>query len=95
MMTFLLFIFSIISQTDSYKEKFCFNCKYFIPSRDQNVNTGRCKIFSIVSEDTNFLVSGVRSDNELSYKYYCSTARSCDTLCGPSGHYHVRKYKKK
>ena len=91
MKLFLLFMFVII--TESYKEKFCFNCKYFIPSLNQDVNNGKCKMFPTVTEHTNFLVSGVRSDNDLSYRY-CSTARSCDTLCGPSGHYHVRKYKK-
>lgn len=94
MMTFLLFLFSIISQTDSYKEKFCFNCKYFIPSLTQDVTNGKCKMFPSGTQNSDFLISGVRSDNEFSYRY-CSTARSCDTLCGPSGHYHVRKYKKK
>lgn len=94
MNSFFLFLFYIITQTESYKEKFCFNCKHFIPPLDGDVVNGKCKLFSTVTENNNFLVSGVRSQNEISYRY-CSTARSCDTLCGPYGHYHVRKYKKK
>lgn len=94
-MPFLLFLFYIITltQIESYKEKFCFNCKYFIPSSN-GVNHGKCKMFPTGIENNNFLVSGVRSDTESSYRF-CSTARSCDTLCGPYGHYHIRKYKKK
>ena len=94
MMIFLLFLFTIITQTQSYKEKFCFNCKHFIPPLDGDISYGKCKMFSTITDNNNFLVSGVRSDIELSYRY-CSTARSCDTLCGPYGHYHIRKYKKK
>jgi len=83
-----------MTQTASYKEKFCFNCKFFIPPNDGDINYGKCKMFPHAVENNNFLISGVRSESDISYRY-CSTARSCDSLCGPYGHYHVRKYKKK
>jgi len=93
---FLLFIFAIMTQTASYKEKFCFNCKFFIPpnDRDIDINYGKCKMFQNTIENNNFLISGVRSEIDISYMY-CSTARSFESLCGPYGHYHVRKYEKK
>ena len=89
---FLLFIFGIMTQTASYKEKFCFNCKFFVPSNDGDVIYGKCKMFQDTLEKNKFLVSGVRSESDYTY---CSTARSCDSLCGPHGHFHVRKYNKK
>jgi hypothetical protein len=94
MMSILFFILLIITQSESYKEKFCFNCKYFIQSPDQNTEFGKCKMFPNSIENNNFLVTGQSTKDDLSYRY-CSTARSCDSLCGPYGHYHVRRYKKK
>ena len=85
----LLFIFVII--IESQKPKFCFNCKYFIPSLSDDIKFGSCQKFPIVHENTDFLVSGVNIESETIY-YYCSTARLFNDYCGVIGKYHIRKY---
>lgn len=45
---------------------------------------GKCVNFPKEREDIYFLVNGKATSNTNQY-YYCSTARSIDTMCGSQG----------
>jgi hypothetical protein len=82
-MSFLLFLF-FVTQTECYKPKLCVDCKYHIPDVFAT-EFSYCKRFPIKrSEDTYFLVTGIRSYPETHYMY-CLTVRSSNfLLCGPN-----------
>jgi len=83
-----MYIFLFANSLES-KNKFCINCKYFIP-HERNNEFGKCSLF--VYENSKFLVDGIVRDNEY---YSCSTARSCDQLCGKSAKKYRKKYTKR
>ena len=70
-------------------EKFCVNCKYFIPNIDSIDKYGKCSMFSL--GDSKFLFSGNNNDRDF---YYCSSARGSNNLCGKNATKYVKKYKK-
>ena len=89
--SFIFTILSIVILTNSLKmnEKFCVNCKHFIPSIDLIDKYGKCSMFSM--DNSKFLVSGNNNDRDF---YYCSTARGSNNLCGKNATKYVKKYKK-
>jgi hypothetical protein len=68
------------------KTKFCVNCKHFIP-HEHNNQFGKCSFF--VYENSKFLVDGIIRDDEF---FSCSTARSCESLCGKNAKEYRKKY---
>ena len=86
---FLLFTNSIYSS----KEKFCVNCRHFVPAGPFCEDKfGRCKLYPIKPEpemvhEMNYLVSGKR---KLEYRF-CSFAREDEQSCGKSGKYYTEK----
>ena len=71
--------------------KFCVNCRYFIPNTDGlKTEYGKCSIFPY--ENSKFLVDGIIRDTEY---FTCSTARSCEKLCGKNGNRYKKKYVRK
>ena len=93
MMTFLLFLFYIITltKTESCKPRLCIDCKYHIPDV-VGPEFSYCKRFPIKRrEDTYFLVTGIRSYPEIDYMY-CRTVRSNSfSLCGPYASLYSKK----
>jgi hypothetical protein len=82
--------FSILALTFSVeiKPKFCVNCRYFIPNTDGlKTEYGKCSIFPY--ENSKYLVDGIIRDTEY---FTCSTARSCEKLCGKNGNRYKKKY---
>jgi len=76
------------------KPKACINCKYFIPTTDDEVKFGKCSAFPKKVDDQFFLVTGTKEDKIIDYTY-CSVARNNDRMCGNEGIMHKRKYIKK
>lgn len=88
-----------LNKNEKNINKFCRNCKYFIPENDlfyiyngngdkdnRNTEFSKCKLFPIVNNSTKyqFLVSGEIRHNFISYDY-CSKARENDNMCGENG----------
>jgi hypothetical protein len=71
-------------QSCKINEKFCVNCKYFIPNKHGN-DLGKCSMFTYTN--TKNLITGENNKNEY---HYCSIARNRDYLCGVN----ATKYKK-
>ena len=84
---FYLIIMSMIIMSNSINQKFCVNCKFFLPDNKNN-NFAKCAYFSKINE--NFLVTGI--DNPKEYTY-CSIARNNEHLCGKDATKYIRKYK--
>ena len=81
-------IFSIDS-TKIFK-KFCVNCKYYITDGLSD----KCRAFQ--KDDFTFLVRPTSNNNnsstiDLTNYYYCTTARSIDSMCGIQGIHYVQK----
>jgi predicted nucleic acid-binding Zn ribbon protein len=73
-------------------QKFCVNCKHFIPSQT-GLQFGKCALFE--REDTNhFLVTGVENKQD-THNLYCQTARNDERMCGEEGKMYTRKYTKR
>lgn len=97
-------IFLLIS-TSCYglKEKnICSDCKYFIHNKNFDASFGKCLLFPKINHVSKkeerrrlneFLVTGIQKEpfREEPEYYFCSTARSCEYMCGESG----KKYKDK
>jgi hypothetical protein len=83
MMVFLLLMFIFISHTQSRTPKLCLDCKYRIPDV-VHPNFSRCQKYPKKTEDTFFLVTGVKSFSETEYAF-CATVRSDILSCGPFG----------
>lgn len=75
--------------------KLCINCKYFINDNiiSSNYIFGKCDFFKEALSDNSHLINGgVKTE---SYYYpYCSTARSCEHLCGEKGKHYKKNNKK-
>jgi hypothetical protein len=90
MYLFAFTLFSVIALTISadVKPRFCVNCRYYIPSTDGlKPEYGKCSVFPY--ENSKFLVDGIIRDTEY---FTCSTARSCEKLCGKNGNRYKKKY---
>jgi hypothetical protein len=72
------------------KPKLCINCKHFIPDKDGDNNYGKCSFFIKEESKTDFLVTGIKEENQDEY-FYCSTSRGTNSMCGQEG----KNYKKK
>ena len=71
------------------KPKFCINCKYLIPTTNDDSNNqlyAKCAMFPN-HNSSSYLVTG---KNIYDSYYFCSTARSSDLMCGSD----AKKYKK-
>lgn len=93
MYLFAFTLFSVIALKISadVKPRICVNCRYFIPDTNGlKSEYGKCSIFTY--ENTKFLVDGIIRDTEF---FTCSTARSCEKLCGKSGVRYKKKYVRK
>jgi hypothetical protein len=51
---------------------------------------GKCSLFTKTERNVNYLVTGI-DDTSLDDYYYCSTARTCDTMCGEEGKEYIKK----
>ena len=80
--------------------RICINCKHFIrENNDTNPEYGKCLYFekeiTITSEDRariknnliQYLVTGIKQEEpkKKTEWFYCSTARSCENMCGVEG----------
>jgi len=71
-------------------EKFCKNCKFFKKDFFTETKYGHCSRFPF--QQTNaYLVDGYKDESPMNY-YFCSTARSSDSMCGPEGKYYESKF---
>jgi len=96
MKNYIIFLF-IIQKLYSLKTiplKLCINCKYFIKGNYDTDEYSKCSFFKKKKDDdVNYLINGnqeVNFWNNILTKindefYYCSTARSCDNMCGREG----------
>ena len=62
----------------------CVNCKFFKHDPFVMNKYGKCVQFPKENDNLYFLVNGHKDSNVQNY-YYCSTARSIDSMCGPEG----------
>ena len=83
-LSYFFFFLSVFS----LKQKLCINCKYFIkPSSLSDNAYGRCASFPYLTNDVNFLVTGIGNPQF----YYCSTARSDKDMCGQNGRNYIER----
>jgi len=85
----------ILLSTSLKNQKLCINCKYFIPDRSWFSTTqefAKCSNFIKKYDDVNHLITGkvVVQKNEY---FYCSTARTSDSMCGIDGNNYVKNKK--
>lgn len=71
------------------QEKFCKDCKFFKKDFFTETKYGHCSHFPFQETD-NYLVDGFKDESPTSY-YFCSTARSSDSMCGKEGKYYESK----
>ena len=88
---FLSILLSVFSLNPT--PKFCINCKFFTKSLNSEFKYGKCALFPTIKykevyalfplekHDLQYLVCGIRNTDY----FYCSTARSCDKMCGIEG----------
>jgi hypothetical protein len=89
-LAFAFTLFSVIGMSFSaeIKQKFCVNCRYYLPSPDGlRPEYGICSMFPY--ENSKFLVDGIIRDTEY---FSCSTARSMEKFCGKAGNRYKKKY---
>jgi hypothetical protein len=93
---FFLIICSVVLPALSLKSvtpKVCVNCKFFTKNVNSEDKYGRCSLFPKEENTINFLVSGIKDDNNY---FLCSTARTNNNMCGKEGKmYKKNQYKKK
>ena len=98
-MNYILLLMSIILSCNSLKQpivikdKFCFNCKYFITDYGDD-RFAKCSLYPILKEDNSYLVTGIDREKDIDYNY-CTIARKLEKMCGENGNMHKRKYIKK
>jgi hypothetical protein len=98
-MNYLLLFLSIIlsctsvKHTKLIKQKFCFNCKYFISDYEDD-KFAKCSLYPIIKEDNSYLVTGIDRQENVDYNY-CTVARNFEKMCGENGNMHKRQYIKK
>ena len=76
-----------------YSTKFCHQCKHFRRSPGLlyfNTAFAHCSMYSKVDENNDYLVTGNINNIKDDY-YFCSTARSIESMCGVVG----KKFEKK
>jgi hypothetical protein len=85
MQIFIVILTTLLARAVS-QTKFCTNCKYFMKDGFFASNTfGRCQKYSKTNDMTSeYLVTG-QYRKPISNYYYCSTVRSSNDMCGPSG----------
>ena len=79
----------------SRSNKFCVNCKFFIPdsfSVPPNQLYAKCAILPKQIEDNGFLVTGKKTVFKQNYNF-CSVARKFNNMCGPGGTYYQSQVK--
>jgi hypothetical protein len=91
MYSFVIPLFSMIAMiamtlSVEIKPKFCVNCRYYLPY-GLGPEYGKCSIFPF--ENSKYMVDGIIRDTEY---FSCSTARSCEKLCGKAGNKYKKKY---
>jgi len=76
---------SILSRflTSQIRPKLCIDCKFYTKPFFANSEFGKCTLFPKEKVNDYFWVNG-KNDNNTEYKY-CSTLRSCDSMCGKEG----------
>jgi hypothetical protein len=67
--------------------KLCIHCKHFTKTFLDKNEFGKCVLFPKKIEDSNYFVTGKIEKYKPSY-YYCSSARSSTTMCGPKGSFY-------
>ena len=72
------------------KPKLCTECKYFKNQFFTNSKFGKCYLFPIPIDNTDFLVNG-RNTNKPPDYYHCSIARKYEDMCGKEGKLHEKK----
>ena len=75
----------LLIQLVKVESLFCKNCKYFIQQHGIPESFGKCGLFPTIEQNF-FLITGIAEEKH--DFYYCSTARSVETMCGEKGkHY--------
>jgi hypothetical protein len=64
--------------------KLCINCKHFKKNFWMEKKFGKCTLFPRENNSKNHLVDG-KHDIQIDDYFYCSTARSFDSMCGETG----------
>lgn len=67
----------------------CTQCKFFKKNFWTDPTFGKCTLFSKPVEDDNFFVTGIQTPKKMDY-YYCSTARTLDSMCGNDGTFYQK-----
>jgi hypothetical protein len=73
----------------SFEIPLCIHCKHYRNAFFTDSKFGKCALFPIVVKDYYYLVNGVKPRE--APDYYCSTARSCDRMCGEEGKHFEQK----
>ena len=91
-----LFPFSPITLVESYKPKFCVNCKYFLRDNilPDTLKYAHCTKFPKKDQnEMEYLITGDKNKAVESF-HYCNTARGRDDQCGKEGKHYRLKSKK-
>jgi hypothetical protein len=89
--TSIMYMIFLSSSLEMKQTKICVNCQHFIqPKNGLKDEFGKCSKLPYAS--SKFLVDGIVRDDEF---YSCSTARSCNLLCGKDAKEYRKKYTKK
>ena len=90
------FSFSTFFIVESYKPKFCMNCKYLLRDNiyPDDLTFAHCAKFPRKEDnDIKYLISGDKITAVESF-HYCSTLRKYDDKCGKEGKHYKLKSKK-
>lgn len=79
----IVLIALVLGNSHNINPKLCVNCKNFIGNYIGN-KYGKCKVFPIIFQDDEFLITGKINKIKTDYRY-CSTARENKNMCGEKG----------
>jgi hypothetical protein len=104
-MNFIKIIIILTAQSVWATQKFCINCKHFLPSKLDSLTSATkedyatCALFSINNLNIVSLVTGISEPNydsesidyiyDYASDYCCYTARHFEEMCGKSGKRYV------
>lgn len=86
----ILLFCSILSIFAFNEQKICVNCKHFNKDFWSGKKFGKCTLFPRENNSKNHLVVG-KHDIQIDDYFYCSTARSFDSMCGETGIFFEKK----
>lgn len=69
------------------------DCKFFKKNYLDPNKFGKCSLYPIKIDNSDFLVDGLKVASVIDY-HYCSTARKSEGICGKEGKLYIKKKKK-